>query len=216
MVTGQSNSANSSYSYEYENNLHVNYFNGNCYALKNPVLGATGTDMSSVIPAIASKLTSKTPYIFLATGWGATSIRNWSPDNNELSSYTNYHLKELEKLGSKLSAVIWIQGEDDAHTGITDYKSHFYKMKTEILQGLSIEQNVKFLITQTSTCRSKPRDRKLNKQQIELGNDKNTYVTEVTDSLDDGFRYDGCHFNELGIEAIAEEISSVLNNVLGG
>jgi len=211
LVTGQSNSANSLLSLEYKNNLHVNYLYGNCYVLDNPVLGATG-NLNSITPAIASKLSLKTPYIFLTTGWAGTSITSWSLDNSELSGYTNHHLKELEKLGSKLSAVVWIQGEADAYSKI-NYKYHFKKMKTNVLRDLSIEHSVKFLITQTSICQTH-RDRHLNKQQMELGNEENTYVTEVTDNLGNSFRYDKCHFNELGTEAIAKELSSILNDVL--
>ena len=51
-------------------------------------------------------------------------------------------------------------------------------------------------------------------KQLQLGNDKNTYVTEVTDNLGMEYRYDKCHLNELGVEATAKEVSSVLNAVL--
>ena len=87
-------------------------------------------------------------------------------------------------------------------------------MKTNILQGLSNKQNVKFVITQSSLCYTEPRDEKLNAQQLLLGKDKNTYVTEVIDNLGHEYRYDKCHLNELGVEATAKEISSVLNDVL--
>ena len=87
-------------------------------------------------------------------------------------------------------------------------------MKSNILQGLNNKQNVKFVITQTSICFNQPRDEKLNAKQLQLGKNKNTYVTEVTDSLGMEYRYDKCHLNELGVEATAEEISYVLNNIL--
>ena len=66
----------------------LNYFNGKCYKLSNPVLGAEG-DKQSVVPAIASKLRSSSKYIFLTTGWGGTSITRWGKNNSELSEYTN-------------------------------------------------------------------------------------------------------------------------------
>ena len=160
LVAGQSNSANALLSFEYENKLHVNYFNGSCYVLDNPVLGATSM-LSSVAPAIASKLTSKSPYIFLTSGWGGTSIRSWSMDNSELSGYTNNELRDLEKKGHNLSAVVWIQGETDSINFTRreiDYKSHFNIMKSKFLRGLSNKQNVKFVITQSSRCANQPRD----------------------------------------------------------
>ena len=88
-------------------------------------------------------------------------------------------------------------------------------MKLKILQGLNNKQNVKFVVTKTSVCGFElARDETLNAQQLQLGKDKNTYVTEVTDSLGEEYRHDQCHFNALGVEAIAEEISSVLNDIL--
>ncbi|MBT5631230.1 MAG: hypothetical protein HOH38_04760 [Nitrospinaceae bacterium] len=211
LVAGQSNSANHVRSLEYKNTSHVNYLNGNCYVLDNPVLGASG-DQASVVPAIASKLNANKPYIFLVTGFGASSITHWSSDGSGLSMYTNKHLLDLEKHGHVLSVVIWIQGEADNGRYI-DYLSHFSNMKSNMLRGLSSKQNVKFVVTQTSRCHHE-RDKKLNEQQLQLGNDKNVYVTEVTDNLDNSFRFDGCHFNELGTEAVATAISSALNNIL--
>ena len=161
LVTGQSNSSNSVHSKKYENKLHVNYFNGSCFALDNPVFGADD-NKGSVVPAIASKLVSKTPYIFLATGWGGTSIKDWDEDKTILSNYTNNALKDLEKKEHNLSAVVWIQGESDSifTTGQEiDYISYFNKMKSNILQGLNNKQNIKFVITQSTRCFRNPRDK---------------------------------------------------------
>ena len=55
IVSGQSNSANFLKSFKKYKNKHFNYFEGKCYALSNPVLGAEG-EMSSIIPAIAENL----------------------------------------------------------------------------------------------------------------------------------------------------------------
>ena len=206
------------HSKKYENKLHVNYFNGSCFALDNPVFGADD-NKGSVVPAIASKLVSKTPYIFLATGWGGTSIKDWDEDRSILSNYTNNALKDLKKKGHNLSAVVWVQGESDSIfiTGQEiDYISYFNKMKSNILRGLNNKQNIKFVITQSTRCFRNPRDKKLNAKQLQLGNDKNTYVTEVTDNLGMEYRYDKCHLNELGVEEAAKEISSVLNEILEG
>ena len=87
----------------------------------------------------------------------------------------------MEKHGHDLSAVIWIQGESD-HNHNIDYVSYFNQMKSQILKGLKSKDDVKFIVTQTSRCGSQPgvinslkdRDRKLNAQQLQLGNDKIT------------------------------------------
>ena len=214
LFAGQSNSANHVLSKKYEKKQHVNYFFGSCYVLESPVLGATGNH-SSVVPSIASKLTSKLPYIFLTTGWAGSSIRDWGGENSYLSRYTNIELKDLERHGNNLIAVIWIQGENDNKDIVDYYNPNFTAMKSQILKGLKNKDDVKFIVTQSSICAiDQDRNMKLNAKQLQLGNDKNTYVTEVTDNLDQKYRYDGCHYNELGTEKIAEEISSLLNNIL--
>ena len=211
LIAGQSNSANHVRSTEYQSKPHVNYFNGSCYELENPVFGATGAG-ESVVPGIASKLTSKSPYIFLTMGWTATSIIHWTADNNGLSDYINKNLADLQRQGHNLDAVVWIQGERDARLNI-DYVSHFNEMRLIMLRGLSSNHKVKFVVTQTSICGGL-NDEYLNEQQLQLGNDENTYVLEVTDNLGMEYRYDSCHFNELGTEAIAKAISFTLNNIL--
>ena len=213
LVTGQSNSANHALSEKYENLSHLNYFNGKCYKLSNPVLGAEG-NKQSVVPAIASKLQLSSKYIFLTTGWGGTSITSWGNDNSELSEYTNKNLKELNDLGHQLRAVIWIQGTADIHSGI-NYIFYFNKMKSQILKGLENKDDVKFIITKHSICDFDRIDNEINVQKKYLAKkEKNIFFTEVIGNLDSNYRYDGCHFNKFGTEEIAKEISSILNNIL--
>ena len=191
----------------------INYFNGKCYKLSNPVLGAEG-NKQSVVPAIASKLQLSSKYIFLTTGWGGTSITSWGKDNSELSEYTNKNLKELNDLGHQLRAVIWIQGTADIHSGI-NYIFYFNKMKSQILKGLENKDDVKFIITKDSICDFGRMDNEINKQKKYLAKkEKNIFFTEVVGNLDSNYRYDGCHFNKFGTEEIAKEISSILNNIL--
>ena len=124
ILFGQSNSANSVLSNEYFSSKHLNYFNKKFYRLSNPVLGANG-DKDSVAPAIAAKLKSKKPYIFLTNGWGGTSISDWSHPNSMLVKYIKRNLKDLLKI-HRLKYLIWIQGESDNNMDvdyIRQYKS---------------------------------------------------------------------------------------------
>jgi len=212
VVLGQSNSANHLIYDDYKKNDHLNYFNGNCYSLTDPVLGATGENQS-IVPALSSKILSNKPIIFLTNGWSATSITEWSREDSELTSYANKNILEIAKKNN-LKYIIWIQGESDRHKNI-DYKDHFLKFKKLLLKNLTKEkkEHIKFIITQTSICRD-IRDIKLNKHQKNLGKMKNFYTTEVTDNLDINYRYDGCHFNKFGVELITEEISKIINSNL--
>ena len=211
ILFGQSNSANSVLSNKYSRSKHFNYFNKKFYFLSNPVLGANG-DKDSVAPAIASKLKSKKPYIFLTNGWGGTSIYDWSHPNSMLVKYVKRNLKDLLKI-HRLKYLIWIQGESDNNTDV-DYIKEFNIFRKNLLSGISNKQlqEAKWIITQTSICGSK-RDHILNAQQKKLAQRDKVYVTKVTDSLDINYRFDDCHFNKFGTEEIAIEISKIINKL---
>ena len=211
ILFGQSNSANSVLSNKYSRSKHFNYFNKKFYFLSNPVLGANG-DKDSVAPAIAAKLKSKKPYIFLTNGWGGTSIYDWSHPNSMLVKYVKRNLKDLLKI-HRLKYLIWIQGESDNNTDV-DYIKEFNIFRNNLFSGISNKQlqDAKWIITQTSICGSK-RDHILNAQQKKLAQRDKVYVTKVTDSLDINYRFDDCHFNKFGTEEIAIEISKIINKL---
>ena len=211
ILFGQSNSANSVLSNNYSRSKHLNYFNKKFYRLSNPVLGANG-DKDSVAPAIAAKLKSKKPYIFLTNGWGGTSIYDWSHPNSMLVKYIKRNLKDLLKI-HRLKYLIWIQGESDNNTDV-DYIRQFNIFRDNLFSGISSNQlqKAKWIITQTSICGNK-RDHFLNAQQKKLAQRDKVYITKVTDSLDINYRFDDCHFNKFGTEEIAIEISKIINKL---
>ena len=211
VLFGQSNSANSVISKEYSKSKHLNYFNKKFYHLSNPVLGADG-DKDSVAPAIAAKLKSKKPYIFLTNGWGGTSIYDWSHPDSMLVKYVKKNLKDLLKI-HRLKYLIWIQGESDNNTDV-DYIKEFNIFRNNLFSGILDKkiQDAKWIITQTSFCGNK-RDYVLNNQQKKLAQRDKVYVTKVTDNLDINYRFDNCHFNKFGTEEISIEIAKIINKL---
>ena len=211
ILFGQSNSANSVLSKEYSKSKHLNYFNKKFYCLSNPVLGADG-DKDSVAPAIAAKLKSKKPYIFLTNGWGGTSIYDWSHPDSMLVKYVKKNLKDLLKI-HRLKYLIWIQGESDNNTDV-DYVKEFNIFRNNLFSGILDKkiQDAKWIITQTSFCGNK-RDYVLNNQQKKLAKKDKVYVTKVTDNLDINYRFDNCHFNKFGTEEIGIEIAKIINKL---
>ena len=179
--------------------------------MSNPVLGADG-DKDSVAPAIASKLKSKKPYIFLTNGWGGTSIYDWSHPDSMLVKYVKKNLKDLLKI-HRLKYLIWIQGESDNNTDV-DYVKEFNIFRNNLFSGILDKkiQDAKWIITQTSFCGNK-RDYVLNNQQKKLAKKDKVYVTKVTDNLDINYRFDNCHFNKFGTEEISIEIAKIINKL---
>ena len=209
VLIGQSNSANSVLSKTYPSTNHLNFYNKKIYKLSNPALGTNG-DKDCIAPAIANKIKSKKPIIFLTNGWGGTSIYDWSHPKSMLTKYVRNNLKYLLKRHS-LKYVIWIQGESDNNSDV-DYVKEFNLFHTNLFKGIEKKKynNSKFIITQTSICGT-DRDRVLNTQQKKLAEKDKTLVTNTTDNLDINYRFDNCHFNKFGTEKIASEISKLIN-----
>ena len=214
VILGQSNAANHLTNFKKiipSNNL--NYFNGKCYLLSDPVLGATGID-NSMVPALSKKILNKKPIIYLTYAYAGTSIKDWSKENSPLTNYANENILKISKTNN-IKYIIWIHGEADAYRDI-DYKTHFLKFKKNLLKNLKQKdiKKIKFILTQTSICGydTEMRDKKLNEHQKKLGKIKNIYVTEVTDNLDFNYRHDKCHLNAFGIKAVSSEIADLINN----
>ena len=121
VLFGQSNSANSVISKEYSKSKHLNYFNKKFYPLSNPALGANG-DKDSIAPAIAAKLQSKNPYIFLTNGWGGTSIYDWSHPNSMLVKYVKKNLYKQTLLKACMESRF-----EDVKTLITEHANEDFE-----------------------------------------------------------------------------------------
>lgn len=207
LVSGQSNAGNFLLSNDYDAKGAVNAYNGKCYDLKGTVLGAVG-EKQSLMPAIASKLTLDKPVVFLTTAWPSTSIIHWSKPGSELAHYTNQELKRLQDIGLNVSAMVWIQSEEDAHTGV-DYIRRFHMAQNMMFDSITGADDAPLILTQSSLCGRIPTDPDLLAQQEQLG-----IVALNTDELGDDYRYDTCHYNEKGTEAIATAIAAKLNEAL--
>ncbi len=213
LVTGQSNSANFLMADDYQHSNVYNAFDGQCYALQDPVLGATN-HAKSLMPAIASKLDVDKPLVFLTTGWSSTSILDWANPDFELASYTNQELKRLQDQGLTLEAMVWIQGEQDAHT-TTDYEAEFSKAMDLVFNGIAARDTATLIVTQSTICGRRTPDTHLQAAQaaVHLGAQP-AIVAINTDTLGHDFRHDTCHYNAAGVEKIATAIAKPLQDVL--
>jgi hypothetical protein len=212
IISGQSNSSNFLKSFKRYKNKHVNYYNKKCYNLSNPSLGAEG-EMSSIAPALASKLNNFKKIIFITSGRGGKSIVNSDDNNRNFINYNIQALKEMEKKNNYLKFFIWIQGESDVGNS-QKYTENFNNIYDSIVSNSNNKENVQLIITQTTKCKSKE-DKYLRAKQKEISLSKNKFINIInTDLLGNEFRYDDCHFNEKGIEKISEDLSNIIKKLL--
>tara|TARA_B110000027_G_scaffold34742_1_gene38414 strand:- start:12870 stop:13781 length:912 start_codon:yes stop_codon:yes gene_type:complete len=212
LVSGQSNASNFLRSKKRYNNKHLNYFNGKCYKLSNPVLGAEG-EMSSLIPALASKLDKSKKIIFFTSGRGGMPMSHANHKNMIFINYNKNGLEELEKNNNILKFFIWIQGESDLGKS-NSYIDNFEEMFENITKNLEDRKKINLIITQTSRCFNKE-DSLLRNKQMQISINRNKLIKILnTDKLGNEFRYDKCHYNQKGIERISLDISKIIKRLL--
>jgi len=212
LVSGQSNASNFLRSKKRYNNKHLNYFNGKCYKLSNPVLGAEG-EMSSLIPALASKLDKSKKIIFFTSGRGGMPISHANHKNMIFINYNKNGLEELEKNNNILKFFIWIHGESDLGKS-NSYIDNFEEMFENITKNLKDRKKINLIITQTSRCFNKE-DSLLRNKQMQISINRNKLIKILnTDKLGNEFRYDKCHYNQKGIERISLDISKIIKRLL--
>jgi hypothetical protein len=210
IISGQSNAANFLISKNKFNNKHFNYFNGDCYELNSPALGAEG-EMSSVAPAIAQKIKTNKKLIFITSGRGGIPIENASIPNKDFIKYNTNAINFLKKNNNYLKYFIWIHGEAN-NLNTLNYFENFISIFETIVNNTD-NNTVNLIITETSLCRNNP-DPKLNQIQRKISHKYNKFEEVIkTDDLQEKYRYDNCHFNERGVEEISKRISKLINKI---
>ena len=93
-------------------------------------------------------------------------------------------------------------------------RNNFYFEAFQIIiknLGNYFDENSKAIITKTSICNSK-KSNLINAQQIKISeSSKNFFILDNTDNLDNNYRYDKCHLNEIGTDTTARSIADIIN-----
>ena len=218
LIIGQSNAANSVRStiYENKNNLNYNPKDDFCYELSEPVLGATGRS-DSITSSIGEKIVSNKTIIFLNRSVGGSSIEEW------IKFYSLDLNKNLNKILEKnyLKIIIWMQGESETIDSSKNYFKNFEILESQIFDNLNIKfEDVNFIITKSTYCGSNNETYIAIKDEMDFQRKligekyKNVKLLEITDNLDNRYRYDNCHFNRQGVDKISNELALQINLIL--
>jgi hypothetical protein len=212
LVMGQSNAANfgeTKYTAACSNSL--NFYSGVLYPLADPLKGATGNG-GSVWSRLADILITKglaRVVIIAPVSIGGTSIETWKPGgiNNHLIIET---VTSLQSKGLRITHVLWHQGESDNTIQfplLSDadnaqrYRNEFLQIVAQ-LRSLGVHAPV--FPAQATRCNTTPPDLLLQQAQHDLASDSlGIYNGPNTDLLGNEYRFDRCHFNDLGLHVHA-------------
>ncbi|MES2426928.1 MAG: sialate O-acetylesterase [Bacteroidota bacterium] len=212
LAFGQSNSSNyGEGSYTCKNKEIYNYYKGDLFLAKEPLLGADG-GACSVWTRVADMLIDSGLYkkvVIVPRGIGQTPVKCWS--DGPCKVFLEETLDGLKKDNVKLTHIFWDQGETDNVDGTTkeQYKARLEKV-IKIFRDRGID--APFFTTITSYC-SFNND---NYMGIDTGitNAQNEVIAQIknvkrgpnTDSINLAYyRYDYLHFSEKGLNKLAYE-----------
>ena len=203
LVFGQSNSANFGLTLSKADHGVFSFYKGKCFQAADPLPGAAGhggsiwTRLGDMV--VASGLYDRV--LFVPVSEGATKVSDWMPGGRVHYRLAN-GLRGPIAFGFGFTHLIWMQGEHDAIEGTARaaYKHDFEVMLRAIRSG-GLDTPV--LVSLTTLCgRYESDDIRRAQRQIAKDN-PGVFFGPDTDALGRKFRYDGCHFNEKGLEAAA-------------
>lgn len=204
---GQSNSANygqRQYLYTAKHQVY-NYFNGELFKAKDPLLGATGQG-ASVWGILGDKLIEAElaeSVTFVPIGIGSVTVGAWA-EGGRHRALLEKTLDELVAKGIHIDYVCWHQGESDniRNTSTHEYMQQFLSVR-EAFRSRGIEAPIvvavasyhPLCLAEDHGCSDDIRD-----AQIRLAKEyKDIYRGPDTDKLNKLYqRADGIHFSYLG------------------
>lgn len=214
---GQSNAANSydSAPPADHNAQTFMFYDGKCYKLQSPVLGASG-EADSLWPSLGDKLSTKVgrPVVFINGAISGTQIGDWLDDRSRYLERLAHQILLARSLGFKPNFVLWIQGETDAGVQLdpTTYAREQEALITKLAASGATNSKTKWVIYRSTHCTNRPD----NGPAIELAlsklasKDGRIVLGPEVTGYDDSFRHDGCHLNTRGRDRLVNDTLSTL------
>ncbi len=202
LILGQSNAANYGET-RGRSTSGALWFDGRCYGVADPLAGGSGRGGSiwSRLPTLARERSSKRELVLVVHAADATRIADWIA-RDAISRRLAEVVTAIRAHNLAISAVLWQQGEADAQAG-TDADSYAAGLTT-LVQGLR-DQGIAapVLLARSTRCRSGGSDAVRGAMARVAQGDAGVLLGPDTDSLGDAFRFDGCHFNDNGLQRAA-------------
>lgn len=205
LVFGQSNAGNWGESRRTAGPRVLNFFRGRYSRARDPLAGADGNG-GSVWTRLGDRIIAAKLYdrvIFVPAAIGATEIAQWAPEGR-LHEDLLRNVRAARQARLRFTHLLWHQGESDAVLGTSaeDYQRRFLGM-LKAIRALGVDAPA--FVAIATRCGQYPPNETIRAAQVGLADPKlGIYLGPDTDQLGPEYRYDGCHFSDLGLEAHAE------------
>ena len=226
---GQSNSANSVNKISKlkvpDNLYQYNWKDSQCYKYKEPLIGATGNKGNSITPfAISLANNIDNNLLIIPYGIGNSLLDSWANGDNSLLNRSL--LGNLKKRNINVDLFLFHQGETDAFT-VSNFsknieKSNYSKKYLSNLLKLIDQTRIFFPesyfgLSIVSKCYKGRESNFITDSQKEVTKIRSkVFISADSDSIyARRFRYDGCHFNLKGAEALSNQYKdSFMQNII--
>lgn len=219
LAMGQAGSANyiSSFAERDEQRRAYQLFNGECYLIEDPMLGATGTQ-GSLWSSLAQDISASTGQnvVFITTGVGGSSLADWIRDDSVYFERTKHQIDLAKNRGYRVKLAFWYNGAREAELGTTanEYVERFNQLIEKFDLLLNDGASNQWVVFQTSKCWSDGSPRVLRGQELAAKTNERVILGPNTDAYDDRNRYDGCHLNHNAKVRINTQLEKIIQSVL--
>ena len=193
-----------------------NFYNGQCFAAEDPLLG-TGGNLGSIWTPLAQNLAGDGfPLVLIAGAVSGSTIAEWLPGERGYWPRIAAQLAQAKQAGLLPEIVIWLQGEADAAAGTS--RQTYSQALTKLIDLSRTESSEvdrpAWIIFQATVCGMQPPGTPaVRAAQAEVIDEaRNVYLGMDSDALDGRYRYDGCHFNAAGRNLIVDKIANLIRD----
>jgi hypothetical protein len=184
---------------------NFNLFDSQCYAAKDPLLGATGA-CSNFATRLGDLLVRRDVYdrvLLVPIAYGGTYIAEWTANGRMFPRLTQT-LVRLRRGGINVTHALWQQGEAEGALPNADgsaWVGHFKEMVATLRQ---YAVSAPILVAQCTVCCSAPNERIRAAQRAVVAPSAGVFAGPDMDVIGRDERWDGCHFSTAGLEKAAE------------
>jgi hypothetical protein len=188
---------------------------GRCYPLRDPVLGATG-DRGSLWTGLGPALAraSGRPVIFINGAVGGSQLGDWA---DERSGYVRHLADEVaaaRKAGVVADTVIWIQGETDAAVQLDPalYVEQMQAVMAAFDATGALPPQTPWLVFRSTRCKARANNGPAIDAAITAwaAREPRVILGPNASALGYDARWDDCHFNGRGRDALVAETLPLL------
>ena len=181
----------------------VVWHEGRCYALADPLPGATGEGgsiWSRLVPAVADDVAGR-PVVLAVLAVDATRASDWTREDR-IAPLLDRLVDGLNAESLKPSAVLWQQGEADA-LARTPPGAYADDLDVVVARLRAHGVDAPVLLGTSTRCRNTGSEDLRAAVSALVKASPGLRAGADTDTIDDGMRIDGCHLDERGLREAA-------------